>query len=175
MRLMTSTALLTESTPVIRGLGLLDINYHEFKCLGMGVYFLLDQLNQQKRHYCFTALRDYHVRNIEHWLSNQSLKSQLRFDASNSVFWPVVSSEDALWLIAALKVGIHEEETIISMASDDAAFERDMAIKYADSDEALVLAESVFYESFKAFHKYYCHMAECRDSLIDKLKAIVMH
>ena len=174
MRAIQSTALLTKSNSAIRGLGLLDINYHELKCLEMGLYFLTSQLNQQKRHRCFTALRDYHVRNIQHWLSNQSLKSVLRFDATNSVLWPVISSEDAFWLIAALKVGIHEEETIIAMASDDAAFERDMAIKYADTDEDFTLADSGFYESLRAFHNYYCLMAKCRNSLVDKLKAIVM-
>ena len=174
MRTIQSSALLTQSTPVIRGLGLLAINYHELKCLEMGLYFLKDQLTQKKRHRCFAALRDYHVRNIEQRLSNQSLQSVLRFDGTNSVLWPVVSSEDTFWLMAALKVGIYEEETIIAMASDDAAFERDMAIQYADTNEDVTLAESMFYESIRAFHDYYCHIAKCRDSLIKKLKAIVM-
>ncbi len=167
-----STLLSRKSVTPIGAIGYLSLNYNEVKCLEMVLYFLTEQLNGIPAHLIFTKLREYHVRNLSHWLNNANLKSSLRFDSKNSVMWPVVSLEDANWLVLALEVGI-PEDTIISMAADDAHYERDMAMMYAETDEDYGLADEAFSHRYCAFQQYYGQIAQLECALLAKLRQIL--
>jgi hypothetical protein len=158
----------TKSYPPMTGaIGYLSLNYHEVKALEMALYFLTEQVSKTKRHAFFADLRDYHLRYISDWLNNATLRSQLRFDGKNSVAWAVMSAEDIEWLLLALEVGM-TEETIISMASDEANYEQDMAMMYSEMS-------SDFMSHYRAFHQYYCQMAQLRPALLTQLRQMLNH
>ncbi len=157
---------------LFEGIGRIDINYHEVKCLEMAMYFLSEQLNLATSHKLFVDLRDYHVRNINHWLNNTQMRQSLYFDGSNTVRWPIVSSEDAVWLMLALTVGI-TEATIASMAMDDAYYGRDMVTMTAKTTEEFAYADLVFNDHYRDFHDYYCQIATCREILLNKFQKIL--
>jgi len=142
----------------------LSLNHNEVKCLDMALQFLHKQLNQAKKHFYFTELRDYRLNYISRWLHNPRLKSQLRFDGQNSADWAVMDREDVEWLALALEVGINED-TIITMAADEANYECDMAAMYGDASD--------FNSHYIAFYRYYCQIAELRHPLLMKLRHIL--
>ena len=151
-------------TPTFGVIDKLSLSINEVKCLDMALQFLREQLNQPKKHIYFTDLRDYRLNYISQWLHNPKLKSQLRFDGKNRVDWAVMDSEDIEWLALALEVGINED-TIITMAADEANYECDMADMYGDVSD--------FNSHYIAFYRYYCQIAELRHPLLMKLRRIL--
>ena len=142
----------------------LSLNAKEVKCLEMALYFLSEQLNKSIPDLRFVNFPEYRLRYINDWMNSSRLKSQLRSDGSNSAVWGVMDMEDIKWLALALEVGI-TEEVIISMAADDANYERDMAIMY-EGDIDLNC-------QYHAFHNYYCSIARLKFALLLKLKNIL--
>lgn len=142
----------------------LSVNANEVKCLEMALYFLTEQLNKSKSDFRFHDLRDYRLRYISNWINSSRLKNQLRSDGLNTVIWAVMDIEDIKWLALALEVGI-TEEVIISMAADDANYERDMAVMYEDDID--------LNGQYHAFHNYYCSIARLKTGLLVKLKNIL--
>ena len=140
----------------------LSVNANEVKCLEMALFFLTVQLN--KSDFQFHDLRDYRLRYISNWINSSRLKNQLRSDGLNTVIWAVMDIEDIKWLALALEVGI-TEDVIISMAADDANYERDMAVMYEDDID--------LNGQYQAFHNYYCSIARLKSGLLLKLKNIL--
>lgn len=159
-----------EQTPMLNRspiLGMIDellVNANEVKCLEMALYFLSEQLKKSKPDLRFQHFRDYRFRYMGDWINNSRLKNQLRSDGLNSVVWIVTDMEDIKWLILALEVGI-TEDVIISMAADDANYDRDMAVMYGDDIDL----NSHYYD----FHNYYCSIARLKSALLIKLQNIL--
>ena len=142
----------------------LSLNAKEVKCLEMALYFLSEQLNKSIPDLRFVNFPEYRLRYINDWMNSSRLKSQLRSDGSNSAVWGVMDMEDIKWLALALEVGI-TEEVIISMAADDANYERDMALMYEEDID--------LNGQYYAFHNYYCSIAQLQPRLLQKLKYIL--
>lgn len=159
-------------TQAIGALGYLSLNYNEVKCLEMAIYFLSSQLNNQNPHPFFTDLRNHHIRYLTEWLDNADLRKHLRFDSTNKVMWAITCSEDTEWLILALEVGL-TEDTIIAMAADDANYEKDIEIGYAETDDEFRLAEASFYTRYRAFHQYYYQISYSKYELLAQLRQIL--
>ncbi len=157
---------------VFEGLGRIELNYHELQCLHLAIYYLKLQLSKSQCHSPWTNLRDYHTRNIEHWLNRSGLKRELRFDGNNSVAWPVLSSEDVEWLLLALEVGINED-TIVDMSADEANYDRDMALMHVEDEKACALADTACSERFCSLVDYYCQIANCSNTLLSKLRQVM--
>jgi hypothetical protein len=145
-------------------IGKLSVNANEVKCLEMALYFLADQLNNPKSDFRFHNFCDYRFRYISNWINNSRLKIQLRSDGLNSAVWAVMDVEDIQWLALALEVGI-TEDVIISMAADDANYDRDMAIIYGDDID--------LNGHYHDFHNYYCSIARLKYGLLVKLQNIL--
>lgn len=159
--------------PVVLGaVDYIDLNYHEVQCLEMALYFLTSQVVATRPHHLFTALRKYHIDHLNDWLHNNMWRSELRFDAENSVQCPVESLDDAKWFALACEIGINED-TIISMAADEANYELDMAMMYDEkrSDEASY--NDVFHNNYRAFHMHYCNIAKLKEKLAAKFRQIL--
>lgn len=151
-------------SPVLGVIDWISLNVNEVKCLEMALYFLTEQLNKTKQNLQFLNFRDYQLRYMSDWIYDSRLKSQLRTDGLNTVVWPVMDIEDIKWFALALEFGI-TEEIVVSMASDDAHYDRDMAEMYGDDIDL----NSHYY----AFHRYYCSIARLKLQLLPKLKNIL--
>lgn len=157
---------------VFEGLGHIELNYNELQCLHLAVYYLKLQLLKSQCCSLWTNLRDYHARNIDHWLNGSGLKKELRFDGNNSVAWPVLSSEDIEWLLLALKVGINED-TITAMSADEANYDRDMALMHVEDANAYTLANLACHERFWSLVDYYRQIADHKTKLLTKLQSVL--
>jgi len=76
----------------------------------------------------------------------------------------VMDIEDIKWFALALEFGI-TEEIVVTMASDDANYDRDMAEMHGDDIDL----NNQYYD----FHRYYCSIARLKLQLLGKLKNIL--
>lgn len=161
LSVQTSTLNYVQTLGVV---GKLSVNANEVKCLEMALYFLAEQLNKPKSDLRFLSFCNYRFRYISDWINSSRLKIQLRSDGLNNAVWAVMDVEDIKWLALALEVGI-TEDVIISMAADDANYDRDMAVMYGDDID--------LNGHYHAFHNYYCSIARLKHGLLLKLKNIL--
>lgn len=148
------------------------LNHEEVKCLEMALYFLTEQLQAQTPHFVFTEFRNYHLVCLNHWLNQAKCKKQLRFGSQCQVSWPIYDLRGIQWLALALEVGI-SEETIIAMAVDEANYQRDMAMRYAETDDDYCAADEAFYRHFQVFQQYYSRIAQSSQGLLAKFQQIL--
>ncbi len=150
------------------------LNYTEFKCLEMALYFLTEQCYSKSPHFVFTQLKDQHLRSLSRWLNQAKLKKPWRFNHQAEVAWPIDQEhqEDLTWLALALEVGM-TDDTILLLAADEANYARDMALQYAETDEEYDAADDAFYLHYQEFRHYYREIAQSGSQLLAKFRDIL--
>lgn len=142
------------------------LNYYELECIRLALIGLSEGIQSGVLSKSLTDIPlsslNAKLRYLNHWLHKPKLRSQLRLDGSNSVLWPLTSSELVDWLLLVCQSCINANAILI------ATFEVIGSEYTAYSD--IYLENEIVSSNFSAFQHYYNDIvAVYQPILIDKL------
>ncbi len=154
-----------------------ELNYHEVQCIelafiGLAEYLRNNDLPDTLGTSSLSTLKAQ-LNYLEHWLNQPALRAQLRLDGSNTVLWPVTSSELVDWLLAICQSCINEDAILIA-AVDASGYE---TIQFSETtlenNDSYSWADDMHYCRFSSFQHYYNAMViACQAKLVGKLVQI---